>query len=122
LPATSHTYVIASPSGSDAEALNENCVSCAMPNAGAKFIELIAGERLVAVGVVGAVGVDGVDDDELPPPQAAAARETTSATGARCFVCTMMTSPPRLGCAAHVQANEGVWTGVVRENLGIVDF
>ena len=34
LPATSHAYVMASPSGSDAEALNENCVNCAIPNVG----------------------------------------------------------------------------------------
>jgi hypothetical protein len=67
-PATSHAYVIPSPSGSDADALNENCVSCAMPNAGEKFSELITGARLL--GVVGVEGVVGVVGVEEPPPQA----------------------------------------------------
>src|SRR5262245_30071534 len=72
LPATSHAYEIASPSGSEADALNENRVRPAIPNPGAKFIELMTGARLDGVvGVVGVVGTVGVDGELPPPPQAA---------------------------------------------------
>ena len=88
-PATSHAYVIESPSGSDAAALNENCVSCAMPNAGAKFIDVMVGARFAGgVGVLGDVGVDGVLDDDDPPdppPQAAARDKRTTQANANCL-------------------------------------